>query len=75
MDGSVFSGFRGSADLILAACFWLGVGVFSGFIVSADLILSASFSQAEKEEQVGGLAFELEAGAGFGIPQKKWTRV
>ncbi len=73
MDGSVFSGFRGSADLILAACFWLGVGVFSGFIVSADLILSASFSQAEKEEQVGGLAFELEAGAGLAHGFGPWA--
>jgi hypothetical protein len=76
--GAVFSGFRGFADLMLAGCLLvanlcLDGSFFSEFIVSADLILQASFSQAEKEERVGGLAFELEAGAGFAHGFGPWA--
>ncbi len=54
----------GSVGLVWALGLWLGGfclagGVFSGFRDSAELILTASFSRAEKEDQVGGLAFEL----------------
>ncbi len=55
--------------------FWLDGGVFRGFRGFAGLMLPASFSRAEKEGPVGGLTFELEAGAGLAHGYGPWERL